>query len=129
MSQGSRRERVADLLRSELSELLTRTVKDPGLGFVTLTRVDLTADLQHARVYYTCIGNQEARQNSAKALERAAPFLRRQIGKRLHLKRIPELRFNFDESIGHHERIQELLEGLGLSAQANQATLNDDDAE
>ena len=56
MSQGSRRERVADLLRSELSELLTRTVKDPGMGFVTLTRVDLTADLQHARVYYTCIG-------------------------------------------------------------------------
>jgi ribosome-binding factor A len=112
MSQGSRPERVADQLRSELAMMLTREVSDPGLGFVTLTRVSVSPDLQQARVLYTVLGDDKARAASAKALERAAPFLRRQIGQRLRLKRTPELRFTYDEAVAGQDRIEQLLNEL-----------------
>src|SRR3954453_24125763 len=98
MSQGSRPDRVADQIRGEVASMLTRDVHDPGIGFVTITRVQITPDLQQARVFFTTLGDEKARQNSSRALERASPFLRRQIGSRLRLKRAPELKFVFDES-------------------------------
>ena len=109
MSQGSRPERVADQIRAELGELLAREVHDPGIGFVTITRVQLTADLQTARVFYTVLGDDKAREKSGKALERAAPFLRRQIAHRLRLRRSAELAFVYDESIAGQDRIERLL--------------------
>jgi ribosome-binding factor A len=109
MSQGSRPDRVGDQIRSELAQLLARDVHDPGIGFVTLTRVQISGDLQQARVYYTALGDEKTRQKSGRALERAAPFLRRQIGSRLRLKRTPELHFAYDESIEGQDRIQRLL--------------------
>src|SRR5215510_14866782 len=112
MSQGSRPERVADQIRSELAMLIAREVHDPGLGFVTLTRVHVSPDLQQARVMFTALGDDKARTASARALERAAPFLRRQIGQRLRLKRTPELRFTYDESIASQDRIEQLLREL-----------------
>lgn len=115
MSQGSRPERVADQIRSELAELLAREVHDPGVGFVTITRVQVTADLQTARVFYTSLGDEKARRNTARALERAAPFLRRQIAQRLRLKRSAELSFVYDESIAGQDRIERLLNELHAS--------------
>jgi ribosome-binding factor A len=112
MSQGSRPDRVADQIRSELASLLAREVHDPGIGFVTLTRVQVTADLQQARVRYTALGDDKARAASARALERAAPFLRRQLGARLRLRRTPELRFIYDESIAGQDRIEQILNEL-----------------
>jgi len=112
MSQGSRPDRVADQLRSELAELLAREVHDPGIGFVTLTRVHVSPDLQQARVFYTALGHEPARRRSARALGRAAPFLRRQIGSRLRLKRVPELVFIWDESIAGQDRIEQILNEL-----------------
>src|SRR5947207_3144337 len=109
MSQGSRPDRVADQIRSELAALLTREVHDPGIGFVTLTRVQVSPDLQQARINYTSLGDERARASSARALERAAPFLRRRIGSRLRLKRVPELTFLYDESIAGQDRIEQLL--------------------
>jgi len=109
MSQGSRTERVGDQIRSEIAQLLAREVHDPGIGFVTITRVGVTPDLQHALVHYTALGDEKSRQNTARALERAAPFLRRQIGSRLRLKRVPELEFAYDESIAGQDRIEQLL--------------------
>jgi ribosome-binding factor A len=109
MSQGSRPDRVADLIRSELATLLVRDVHDPGIGFVTLTRVQLSPDLQQARVRYTTLGDDKARATTGKALERATPFLRRQIGSRLRLKRVPELKFDYDESVAGQDRIERLL--------------------
>lgn len=109
MSQGSRPDRVADQLRSELGLLLTREVHDPGIGFVTITRVQVSPDLQQARVFYTVLGDDKARTASARALERAIPFLRRQIGARLRLKRTPELKWLYDESIAGQDRIEQLL--------------------
>ena len=109
MSQGSRPDRVADQLRAELATLLAREVHDPGIGFVTLTRVQVTPDIQQARVFYTALGDEKGRSATARALERASPFLRRQIGARLRLKRVPELTFVYDESIAGQDRIEQLL--------------------
>ena len=109
MSQGSRPDRVADQIRGELALLLAREVHDPGLGFVTITRVQVTPDLQHARIFYTALGDDKARRNTAQALGRATPFLRRQIGSRLRLKRVAELEFHYDESIAGQDRIEQLL--------------------
>ncbi len=112
MSQGSRPDRVADQIRSELASLLAREVHDPGIGFVTLTRVHVSPDLQLARVYYTALGDDATKRKSARALERAAPFLRRQIGARLRLKRTPALEFMFDQSIEGQDRIEQILNEL-----------------
>jgi ribosome-binding factor A len=112
MSQGSRPDRVADQLRSELALMLAREVHDPGVGFVTLTRVHVSPDLQQARVMYTALGDDASRKNTARALERAAPFLRRQIGSRLRLKRAPELKFVYDDSVAGQDRIEQILHEL-----------------
>jgi ribosome-binding factor A len=112
VSQGSRPDRVADQIRSEIAQLLAREVHDPGIGFVTLTRVQISPDLQQARVFYTALGDDKARKTSGQALERAAPFLRRQIGKRLRLRRVPELRFTYDESIARQDRIEQILNDI-----------------
>jgi len=117
MSQGSRPDRVADQIRAEIARLLGREVHDPGIGFVTLTRVQISPDLQSARVFYTALGDDKTRANSGRALDRAAPFLRRQIGSRLRLKRVPELRFIYDDSIAGQDRIEQILSQLHGSAE------------
>src|SRR5262249_10190921 len=109
MAQGARPERVGEAIRQELSVMLQREVHDPGIGFVTLTRVKVSADLQVVRAYYTVIGDDRARRETAKALERATPFLRRQIGQRIRLRRVPELHFEYDESVEKQDRIEKIL--------------------
>ena len=87
-------------------------VHDPGIGFITLTRVQVSPDLQLARVFYTSLGDPKARRDTARALERATPFFRRQVGSRLRLRRVPELEFRFDESIERQDRIEQILRDL-----------------
>ena len=124
MAQGSRPERVGDQLRQELAQLIARQVHDPGIGFLTITHVKVTPDLQQARVYYTAIGDDKARKDTARALQRAAPFLRRQLGKRLRLRHVPELDFFYDESIERQDRIERIV--LDLQAErAEHPHLND----
>lgn len=113
--QGSRPARVGDQIREELSDLLTRDVKDPGIGFITITHVKVSPDLQVARAYYTLLGDPAARKATAKALDRATPFLRRQIAGRLRLRRAPELAFEYDESIEKHQRIEQILQEIKAS--------------
>jgi ribosome-binding factor A len=115
---ASRPARIGDQLRAELSELISREVQDPGIGFLTITYVKVTPDLQVARVYYTTLGDDKARRDTARALGRATPFLRRQIGGRLRLKRVPQLEFFFDESIARGDRIEQILQELGEERQA-----------
>jgi ribosome-binding factor A len=119
MSQGSRPDRVADQLRTELAQLLAREVHDPGIGFVTLTRVQMTNDIQQARVFYTTLGDEKARRSTARALDRAAAFLRRQIGARLRLKRVPQLEFVYDESIAGQDRIEQILNEIHAGAHSD----------
>jgi ribosome-binding factor A len=108
----SRPERVGEEIREELGSIIAREVKDPGLGFITLTHVKMSADLQVARVYYTTMGDEKARRETAKALARCAPFLRRQIAARVRLRRVPELYFTYDESVARGQRIEQLLQDI-----------------
>jgi ribosome-binding factor A len=122
MAQGYRPNRVGDQIREELSAMLTRgEVHDPKIGFITLTRVQVSADLQVAHVFYTSLGDAAARTDTQKALDRATPFLRRQIGSRVHLRRVPEIEFRFDESIAHQDRIEQILQDLHRAAAASQS--------
>jgi ribosome-binding factor A len=109
---GTRTERVGEQIRIELAELLTFKVRDPGIGFVTLTHVKVSPDLQIARVYYTTLGDEKARRESQRALERARPLFRRRLAERLRLRRVPELEFFFDESIERQDRIERILQDL-----------------
>jgi ribosome-binding factor A len=131
VAQGSRSARVADQIRGEIAAMIAREVHDPGIGFVTITRVTVTADLQQARVYYTALGDAAARRNTERALGRAAPFMRRQIGSRLRLKRTPEIEFLYDESIAGQDRIEQLLNEIRAAehpaAAADTPTDTDDD--
>jgi ribosome-binding factor A len=129
MSPGSRPDRVGDQIRSEIASLLARDVRDPGIGFVTITRVQVTPDLQQARVYYTALGDEQGRRNTAQALDRAAPFLRRQIGSRLRLKRVPELEFLYDESIAGQDRIEQLLNQIRAAERPADAGTRDTDTD
>jgi ribosome-binding factor A len=119
MAQGSRPERVGDQIRKELSELVAREVHDPGIGFLTITHVKMTPDLQHARVYYTVIGDAKARTDAQRALGRASGFLRRQIGQRLRLRTVPDLAFFYDESIERQDRIEKIMLDLQAERRAN----------
>jgi ribosome-binding factor A len=109
MGQGSRPDRVGEEIRHELATLLSRHVHDPGIGFVTLTQVKVSPDLQLARVFYTMLGDAAKRKDTERALIRATPFLRRQIGARIRLRRVPELRFEFDQSVENQDRIERIL--------------------
>jgi ribosome-binding factor A len=113
---SNRPERVGEAIRDELALLLTRDVHDPGVGFITLTRVKVSPDLQAARVYYTTMGDEKAQRETAKALRRAVPFLRRQIGQRIRLRRVPEIEFFYDESIAQGDRIEQILQELKAEA-------------
>jgi ribosome-binding factor A len=113
VAQGYRPDRVGDQIREELSAMLARgEVHDPDIGFITLTTVKMSPDLQLARVQYTSLGDAAARKKTAAALTRATPFLRRRIGERLRLRRVPVLEFRFDESIAHQDRIEQILRDL-----------------
>jgi ribosome-binding factor A len=124
MAQGSRPERVGEQIRQTISELLLSEVHDPGIGLVTLTRVKVSPDLQLVRVYYTQMGDEKARHQTRRALERATPFLRRQLGSRVRLRRVPELRFEFDASVENQERIERIL--LDLQAEREEREKKED---
>jgi len=109
MAQGNRPDRVAEEVRHVISETLAREVKDPGIGFITITAVKISSDLQVARVSYTTMGDEKNRAATKAALERVKPFLRRQLGQKLRLRRVPELNFQFDEGIAHQARVEEIL--------------------
>ena len=123
MAQGHRPERVGDQIREELSELLTRgAVHDPGIGFITLTRVQVSPDLQVAHIFYTTLGDEKARRETARALDRATPFLRRRLGGRLRLRRVPDIDFRFDQAVAHQDRIEQILRDLHEDERQRAAT-------
>ena len=122
MHQGSRPDRIGDQIRIKLGELLVHAVTDPGIGFITITRVRTTKDLRLVKVYYTVLGDLENRADTARALKRANSFLRREVGKRLSLRRVPMIEFKFDESVESENRIEELLSELRPDQQETENT-------
>lgn len=122
MPQGTRPDRVGEEIREELAQVIAREVHDPGVGFVTLTRVKVSPDLQMARVYYTSMGDEKTRRETQRALERATPFLRRHIAARVRLRRVPEIRFEFDKAVEHQDRIEQILLDLEAERRARGGT-------
>ena len=92
--------------------MLATEVRDPGVGLVTVTRAKVTGDLSLARVYWTIIGDANERKKTTKALERATGFVRHLLAERLSLRRVPELKFIFDESVAAQDRIEQIIQDL-----------------
>jgi ribosome-binding factor A len=104
-----RAERVGEAVREVIAELLLRDIKDPRIGMITLTTVDLTDDLRHAKVYFSSAGDDAARQRSLHGLRSAAGFIRAQVTRRLQLRYAPEITFLFDPGLEAAERLSMLL--------------------
>ena len=110
MKKETRRsQRVADLVRSELSMLVLSEAHDPDLRKVTITDVEMPPDLKSARVYFSCLGGDDEREKAGEALRRAAGYLRREVGRRCELRYAPELFFVSDRSLERGARVEELL--------------------
>lgn len=109
-AQG-RPQRVGDLIQRELSELVARELRDPRVGMVTLTAVDVSPDMSHAKVLFTLL-DKERLEEVQEGLRRAAGFLRSQLAKRVKLYSIPELRFEYDESIERADRLSQLIDSV-----------------
>ncbi len=110
MSQ--RTDRVDELLRQEIGAILAREVADPRIGFATVTDVETTRDLSHAKVWVSVIGDTAERRETLEALERAMGFVRRELGVRLRLRRIPALHVELDASMEHGTRVLQILDEL-----------------
>ena len=111
--QGRRIDRIEEQFRIEISEILERKIQDPRIGLVTVTAVKVSADLRHARVFVTVLGDADQRKKNIEGLRSAAGYIRRALSQRLHhLKRIPELAFDYDESVEKGIRLEELLEQI-----------------
>ena len=112
MKSSRRSERVGGLLRDEISRVVHRVVQDPRIRGVTFTGVRLTADLRHARVYYSVIGDRQRREEVREGLVSARGVIKREVGRHLQLRYVPDMEFFFDESLGHAEHIENLLRQL-----------------
>jgi ribosome-binding factor A len=112
MTTHKRPERVGAQVQQLLAEVFARGMSDPRIGFVTITGVKMSPDLREARVYWTVHGDEEQKKHTAKGLENARSFLRREIGAGLKLRVVPNLHFSYDEAIDRGERIERLLKEM-----------------
>src|SRR5690242_5591421 len=106
---GERMRRVDEAMREVLSDAITRELKDPRVGFVTVTAVDTSPDLRHARVYVSVLGKEKERRLSMRALESAHGFLQQRVATQLRLKHTPTLTFHYDDTAERAQRLEQLL--------------------
>ena len=110
--EGKRSERIADLVQREVSEMLQKSIKDPRIGFVTITRVQVSDDCRQARIYYSVMGTPEDQEASLEGLQSARGFIRKELGHRLQLRYTPDILFQFDPSIEYSIRLGEIFQKL-----------------
>ncbi|MCK9986953.1 MAG: ribosome-binding factor A [Azoarcus sp.] len=106
----SRSQRVAEQVRRELAELIRLEVKDPRVGFITVTDVEITPDYAHAKVFFTSMHGEEGLDEILTGLRRASGFLRRELGKRVRIHTLPELHFHYDPSVERGSRMSQLID-------------------
>jgi ribosome-binding factor A len=109
---SERTKRIDEQLRQEIGEIIGREIADPRIGFVTITNVETTPDLSHAKVWVSVIGSAAERDAALRALSHAMPFVRHELGKRLRLRRIPELHVRADDTLERGSRVLHLLNEL-----------------
>jgi len=122
MAEGKRSEKVADVIRKEISEMvLLKTIKDPRIGFLTITRVSVSDDCRMARVYFSVMGDTNERNRSLEGLNSAKGYVRKELGRRMRLRYTPDIIFQFDPSIEYAIHIDEVIHQL------HEARKKDDD--
>lgn len=110
--EGKRSEKVADLIQKEISQMLVKSIKDPRIGFITITRVTVSEDCRFARVYFSVTGSQAERESSIKGLDSAKGFVRKELGRRIRLRYTPDIMFQFDPSIEYAIHMEELIQSI-----------------
>ncbi|WP_442599542.1 30S ribosome-binding factor RbfA [Neobacillus sp. D3-1R] len=115
-----RANRVGEQMKKELSDIIGRKIKDPRIGFVTVTDVQVSGDLQQAKVYISVLGDEEQRENTLKGLAKAKGFIRTEVGQRIRLRKTPEIIFEWDESINYGNRINSILHQLQEDSRDNE---------
>jgi ribosome-binding factor A len=112
MHPYKRSERLGELVLAEISDLIRREIKDPRVGFVTFTRVEMSEDLRHTKVFVSSIGTEQERARTLQGLASATGYIRRHLGRALHLRYTPEISFLLDDSLEHGAKIAQILRQL-----------------
>ncbi len=123
---GIRPERVANAIRREISNIIHDELKDPRMGFTTITKVEITPDLRYAKIYYSVLGNEKEKKSTKIALKNATGFMKGLIGDRLKLRCTPELAFVVDKTIEYHDKINRILEGINKEKKTSYKEKNED---
>lgn len=110
--QYKRSDRVAALIKEEVSQIILRDLHDPDLGFITIIKARLSSDLKHAKIYYSVFGDDEKKAKSAAALERALKAIRSEVGHRIKLRSVPTLQFFYDDSGEYADKINQIINKL-----------------
>ncbi len=110
--EGKRSEKVADLIRKEISQMLVKSIKDPRIGFITITRVTVSEDCRFAKVYFSVAGTEEERESSIAGLDSAKGYVRKELGRRIRLRYTPDIMFQFDPSIEYAIHMEELIQSI-----------------
>ena len=117
--EGKRSEKVGDLIQKEISHMLVRSIKDPRIGFVTITRVIVSDDCRFANVYFSVAGSLAERESSVKGLDSAKGYVRRELGRRIRLRYTPEITFQFDPSVEYAIHMEELIQSIHQEKELN----------
>lgn len=115
MPDQRRRERLASLIEQVVSELLQRHVRDPRIGFTSITAVEVTADARYAKIHVSVMGSEEERRDTMRGLERAAGFIRSKLGEELTIRHVPEISFHLDRSLEQGDRVLALINQLSAA--------------
>jgi len=105
-----RPERLAEAIKQEVSDLIRDEIKDPRIGFATITGVDVSSDLKYAKIYVSILGNADARGQAMTALKKATGFIRTELGRRIRLRHVPDISFKLDESLDNGDKVLKLLD-------------------
>jgi ribosome-binding factor A len=117
-----RQEQVGEAVQQHMSALLQRELKDPRIGFATVTHVEMSPDLKHARIFISVMGSAEEQQNTMAALDSGKGFIRRELGSRLNLRNVPDVSFRLDTSAEYSDRISRLLNELKAEEEARKSS-------
>ncbi len=127
MASPQRVEKLRELIREEVSDIIHRVLKDPRIGFTSVTDVELSSDLRHAKVFVSVLGSEEDRQRTMEALHNAVGFVRTELGRRIRVYRTPEIQFRLDTSIERGTRVMELLRTLSTPQEGSEPPEDDGD--
>lgn len=127
MASPQRVEKLRELIREEVSEIIHRSLKDPRIGFASVTDVELSSDLRHAKIYVSVLGGEQERQRTMEALQSAVGFVRTELAKRIRIYRAPEIQFRLDRSIERGTRVMELLREISQGPSRPEERTDDDD--